>query len=903
MNNLFIRTVGQILLTGFLLFWQTSLYAQDTEQRISVKLKDATLKEFIKAIENTTDYSFIYGEEVEISKPITIESKEKTVEETLRLAFLYQPISFRISGKHILLQKIKPEPQTVRKVTISGHITDKSSSETLIGTNIFEKHRRQGTSSNSYGFYTLTLPVGEVEIGFSYLGYSTQIHRFYLERDTVLPIKLATDNQLEEVVVVSDRVETGLMATHAGALDIPMSQIRQTPSILGESDVMKTIQHLPGVQAGTEGSAGLYVRGGSPDQNLILLDGVPIYNVDHIFGFFSVFTPEAMKKVTLFKGSFPARFGGRLSSVIDVRTNDGDMKNYHGSFSLGLLSTKLNVEGPIVKDRTSFNVSLRRSYLDVLARPFMSDDTKFRYYFYDINAKVNHKFSEKSRLYLSLYHGKDYFDCNTKDNWGVEEDVQTKDDVGIEWGNLVVAARWNKVINNKLFSNTTVAYNQYKMNTDSKSHIKYRGQQEHYLTNYNSGIKDWSAQIDFDYTPVPRHHIKFGGSYIFHEFHPEVMTAKVSVQNEEVKEDSIYHAISNKRLHANEFSLYFEDNFDLTNRLRTNIGVHLSAFHVDGKSYFSAQPRLSARYQISNNMVIKASYSKMNQYINLLTSAPISMPTDLWVPVTKNIKPMRSHQYSLGAYYTGWSGWELSAEGYYKSMTNILEYKDATRYIGSSASWESKVEMGKGRSFGVEFMAQRTIGKSTGWIAYTWSKSDRKFEKGGINQGERFPFKYDRRHQIDIVFNHKFSDKVDIGASWYFATGGTTTIAREITGVIRPTPEGLGSIYTWFYKDLNSSSNPHIILENEYVEGRNNYRLPASHRLNVGINFHKKTKNGVRTWNFSVYNMYNAMNPTFVHRANEMVLNESTGEIKTIPILRKMTLLPFIPSVTYTYKF
>ncbi len=331
-------------------------------------------------------------------------------------------------------------------------------------------------------------------------------------------------------------------------------------------------------------------------------------------------------------------------------------------------------------------------------------------------------------------------------------------------------------------------------------------------------------------------------------------------------------------MNAHEVFLYAEDNFDITPRLRVNAGLHTSAFHVEDKTYFSLQPRLAARYQLNEDIVLKTSYSKMNQYINLLTSAPISMPTDLWVPVTKNIRPMRAHQYSIGGYYTGIKNWEFSVEGYYKDMRNVLEYKDASRFIGSSSSWEEKVEMGKGRSFGVEFMVQRTVGKTTGWLSYTLAKSDRKFQKGGISNGQRFPFKYDRRHTINLVVNHKFSDRVDIGATWFFASGAAATIPREVTSVI---------------------VDPEKTKPVDYVEHRNNYRLPPSHRLNIGINLHKKKKHGVRTWNFSIYNAYNAMNPTFTQR--EIKFDEETFE--EVPRLKKFTLLPLIPSVTYTYRF
>ena len=869
--------------------------AQTPDAPLTMNLRNASLQEFVKLIENSTGYSFIYGEEVKLNRKITLKVKQTPLRKILDEVFAREPVRYEFSGRYILLNKKKDLKPASRKFTISGYVTDGVSSETLIGANIVESRQHEGTTTNPYGFYSITLPEGETHLRFSYLGYEIRQHSFLLQRDTLLNIRLKDNNQLQEVVIVSDKVEAGMRATQMSANEIPMAQIKHTPTILGEADLMKTIQLMPGVQAGVEGSAGLYVRGGGPDQNLILLDGVPVYNVDHLFGFFSVFTPEAVKKVTLFKSSFPARFGGRLSSVIDVRTNDGDMKKYHGALSIGLLTSKFYLEGPLIRNRTSFNISARRSYLDLLTKPFMPDDEKFGYYFYDINAKINHKFSDRSRLFLSAYNGKDHFSTDYNDDY---ETTISRDGGKMNWGNTILSARWNYIFNNKLFSNTTLAYNNYLFNVSAYTLTQYNASAltstfNKYSSNYRSGIRDWSYQIDFDYNPNPNHHIKFGTGYLYHNFRPEVMTSRIADKQEnQAERDTTYNTGTSGRINAHEISLYAEDNYKINSRLRLNLGLHLSLFHVQKKSYFSLQPRLSARYQFTRNVVLKASYTQMSQYVHLLSSMPIAMPTDLWVPVTPKIKPMKSDQYSLGAYYTGVQGWEFSVEGYYKDMRHVLEYKEGVSFFGSSAGWENKVEMGKGRSMGIEFMVQKNIGKTTGWLAYTLSKSDRKFSKGGINNGERFPYKYDRRHNVNLTLNHKFSDRVDIGASWVFYTGGTSTIPEEKTAVVRPHNSGMGFFY--YPYDFHFTNSIHVE-EASYVEHRNNYRLPASHRLNVGINFNKKTKHGIRTWNISFYNLYNAMNPTFVYRGTSDDLDKT--------VIKKYTLLPLIPSFTYSYKF
>ncbi len=885
-----------IVLIGVALLITTQIYAQDAETRLSLTLRNATLKEFVRRIENSTGYTFIYSEEINIKHSINLKVKEKPLSEILDIVFKDETISYQFSGRYILLQKKKKTKNVSRKFTISGYVTDGTSSETLIGTNIFESHQNQGTTTNPYGFYSITLPEGETELRFSYLGYATETHQFMLSKDTLLNIRMQGNTLLQEVVIVSDKTETGTTATQMGSIEIPITQIKNTPSILGEADVMKAIQLMPGVQAGVDGSAGLYIRGGSPDQNLILLDGTPVYNVDHMFGFFSVFTPEAVKKVTLFKSSFPARFGGRLSSVIDVRTNDGDMQKYHGTFSIGLLTSKINLEGPIVKGKTSFNISARRSYADLIAKPFMPDGEEYGYYFYDINAKINHKFSDRSRIYLSIYNGKDHFAIH------YNEDTNSKDGSTMNWGNTIVSARWNYIFNNRLFSNTTVSYNNYLFDINSYNNNQYANSTgvsiiNRYSADYRSGINDWSYQIDFDYNPSPAHHIKWGTGYIHHRFRPEVMTSKISEETgDKADRDTTYHSIPNSRIYGHELSAYLEDNIKVNDRLRLNLGLHFSLFQVQKQRYFSLQPRVSARYQPGKDVTLKASYTQMSQYVHLLSSMPIAMPTDLWVPVTRKIKPMGSHQYSLGGYYTGIEGWEFSVEGYYKDMCNVLEYKEGVSFFGSSAGWENKVEMGKGRSAGIEFMAQKRLGRTTGWLSYTLSKSDRQFAKGSINNGERFPYKYDRRHNINLTISHKFSERIDIGASWVFYTGGTSTIPEEKTAVIRPgdgTNNGFGGGYGYYF---DSGIPSPTIGEASYVEHRNNYRLPASHRLNVGVNFNKRTKHGIRTWNISLYNAYNAMNPTFVYR--------TTGKNDpNKPVIKKYTILPFIPSFTYTYKF
>lgn len=450
-----------------------------------------------------------------------------------------------------------------------------------------------------------------------------------------------------------------------------------------------------------------------------------------------------------------------------------------------------------------------------------------------------------------------------------------------------------------MFCNTTLSYNNYEMSLNGEMEDTYMAGKQilnkyHYSSRFSSGIRDWSARMDFDYTPIPQHHIKFGAEYIYHTFRPGVSTSKIQdVDDGTVQQDTIYNTSSSREMHGQEISLYAEDNFNVSDDLSLNAGVRTALFHTQGKSYYSVQPRLSARYNLGQGLSAKASYTCMAQYVHLLSSTPLSMPTDLWVPITKDISPMYANQYSIGGYYAGLPGWEFSIEGYYKQMRHILEYQDGVSFFGTSTNWEEKVEVGEGRSFGLELMVQKTLGNTTGWLAYTLSKTDHRFKDGTINQGEWFPYKYDRRHSISLALNHKFSSRIDVGASWIFNSGGCITVPEKATIIIRP----------------DGSTE-----ETGYISHRNNYRLPASRRLNLGINFNKKTKHGMRTWNISVYNAYNAMNPNIVYSEYkngynaendfyESIYGQSTNKEKGKATIKKLTILPCIPSVTYTYKF
>jgi hypothetical protein len=610
----------------------------------------------------------------------------------------------------------------------------------------------------------------------------------------------------------------------------------------------------------------LYVRGGSPDQNLVLLDGVPVYNVSHLFGFFSVFNADAIKNVTLTKGGFPARYGGRLSSVLDISMKEGNAQEYHGEGSIGVIASKLTLEGPIWKNKTSFIVSGRRTYADLLARPFIkksnNGDQVGGYYFYDINAKVNHKFNDKHRLYLSTYSGKDVFYININEG-------DYKEDSGFDWGNLTSALRWNYLINNQLFANTTLTYSRYRFDLGSTSTETFNGEEESFGANYTSGIRDWAAKVDFDYMPAPNHYIRFGANAIHHTFSPGALQYQIDQGNS----FNIDTVIGTQDTRAWEYFAYIEDDLKIGENFSANVGFHLSAFSVNGKTYLSPQPRLGMRYLLPGGYALKGSYAMMSQYVHLLTNEGIGLPTDLWVPSTEDVTPQQSWQVALGAAKTFGTGYEVSLEGYYKEMKQLISYKEGASFL-SFNDWRDKVEQGEGESYGIEVFVQKKKGQTTGWLGYTLSWNNRHFEN--INSGEPYPFKYDRRHDVSIVLSHQFTEGIFVSGTWVYGTGNAITLNEARYLPSNPSNSGSG---------LNEGSEVGI------PSAKNNYRMRAYHRLDLGARFTKQKKRYQRTFSFGFYNTYSRKNPFFIY------YSQADEKFKQVSIF------PVIPYFSYGFKF
>lgn len=870
------------------------------EQKIKFSKKKEAIQFFLNEIEEKLNIQFLYdNSKINTEQKVTIENSEQTVRSFLKNKF-QKDIEIIIKGKSIIL-KNRAKNQSKKagaKATIKGYIKEKESDENLIGAHAFHVEGLSGTISNNYGFYSITLPVGKTTLNYSYVGYQNNTISFNLQKDTIINNSLGFD-LMDELIISSEKPIPVQETTEMGVMRLSSKQLKSRPAVGGEVDILKVIQLLPGVQSGREGSSALYVRGGGPDQNLILLDGVPIYNVSHLFGFMSVFNADAINNVKLIKGAFPARYGGRLSSVIDISMKEGNANEVKGEGSIGFVASKLTVEGPIKNGKTSFIISGRRTYIDILARPLLQTETvdidlarnKNRrtttengYYFYDLNAKINHRYSDKDRIYFSTYTGKDRgFKAqtstdkfNTSTNF-IDENYQETDN-RLTWGSTIALMRWNHVISPKTFSNLSISYSKYDFDSE---HEEYRESKKETDTTSSfqnfkvvSGIKDWSVQLDFDFYPNPNHYIRYGIKGVAHEFSPNIVA-----RLDENKKDTTYNR---EKVRPKEFSFYIEDDVKISRKMKTNIGIHVSGFKEKEVFYKSIQPRVSFRYLINKDLSLKGAYTRMTQFLHLLTNAGVGLPTDFWVPATDRVKPQKSNQYVLGIAYTHpTKDFEMTVESYYKTMDNLIEYKEGAQFLNLSENWQDKIESGIGTSYGVEFFIKKSFAKTNGWIGYTLSWADRTFEN--LNFGKTFPFRYDRRHDISLVINHQLSDKILLSANWVFGTGNSITLpVASFNGVnnniIKRTYNGYGL---------------------EQYNGRNSVKMRSYHRADASIRFHKKKKWGNREWVISIYNVYNRRNAFSITHTTEW--NEETQS--SFNKFKENTLFPIIPSISYRFKF
>ncbi|GAB4037164.1 TonB-dependent receptor [Spirosoma jeollabukense] len=793
----------------------------------------------------------------------------------------------------LLCHSLQAQTSAVR-FTVSGYVRETGSQEALIGVNVYLPGTTTGTTTNTYGFYSLTLPAQDsLRLAYSFVGYETVERTVSFRRNQTQNVALTPGRSLSEVQVkAGTMVEKVSESAQMSSIDVPIAQIKKIPAFLGEKDVLKVLQLMPGVQKGSEGQTGIYVRGGGPDQNLIVLDDAVVYNASHLFGFFSVFNGDAIKSVELIKGGFPARYGGRLSSVIDLNMKDGNREKLHGEGGIGLIASRLTLEGPLTKNKKgSFLVSGRRTYLDIIAAPIIDAQTQGQtqagYYFYDLNAKANYDFSPKDKIYLSAYFGRDRFYAH--------DNVQNTD-TGLRWGNATGTLRWNHLFNQKLFSNTSLIFSDYKfqISADEKGSVDNLT----YSLRYNSGIRDFSLKYDLDYYPTPTHSVRSGIQSTYHRFTPSAVVLQNASINQSIDNISNIDVI--------ESGIYAEDTWRPSSRWRINGGLRVSYFQQKDAGYVRPEPRISGAFTLKPDLSIKASYAMMNQYVHLLSNTGIGLPTDLWVPSTDRVKPQQSQQVAVGIakdFTTGGAfakGLTLTVEGYYKTMSNIINYKEGASFLlindptaANSLRWEDNVTAGRGWSYGAEFLLQKKVGRFSGWAGYTLSWTQWQFAE--LNGGQPYYPRYDRRHDISLVGIYELNKRITLSATWVYGTGNALTIPIGRYDTYRASNAlvygGTPGIVQNFFQNVRTSD--------DYGTQKNSFRAEAYHRFDFGIQFHKQKKHHERTWEVSFYNLYNRRNPFFY----QLESVTATSKVPAHTALFRYSVFPIVPAVSYNFKF
>lgn len=744
--------------------------------------------------------------------------------------------------------------------TISGYVYDASSSEAIIGAVISAPTLESGTVSNSYGFYSLTLPDEDsILLRVDFPGFQQKLviltERVEGSFNFVLDPK---ELELDEVLITDQKARENVDRATMGVIDLNIEEVELLPAIGGEVDLLKTLQLLPGVQSGTEASAGFYVRGGAADQNLILLDEAQVYNPFHLAGFLSVFNTAAIKNVNLYKGSFPAQYGGRLSSILDISTKDGNMQSYHVEGGIGLIASRIMVEGPIVKDKASFMISGRRSYLDLLIKPFLRFGRQQGYFLQDLNAKINYRLSDKDRIYLSGYTGQDQY----IDEYIIPDVDTTR--FGVGWGNKTASIRWNHLFNQKLFSNTSLIYNEYSSSQEQIRTATFSATQQ-------SQIKDWTAKVDFDYYPGPRHQVKFGAIYTYHDLTP---TEQIVVYR---LPDEVDSTISNvERRFINEGAIYLNDEILVNERISLNLGVRVPGFQGDDTSYFAIEPRATIRVGLTENSSIKAGYTQMNQFLNQVASSSINNPFDFWIPSSKTVLPQRANQVAIGYFQNLASDrYETSVELYYKTMTNQIDFKEGGDPF--SGNYEEQLVFGEGWAYGAEFYVKKRSGRLTGWLSYTLSWNWREFED--LNQGEPFFFRYDRRHDLSLAMVYRFNKRWSFSSVLIYGTGNAVTLPSST-----------------FVLPIDLFNNPGLNLD---YDQKNGFRMPDYTRLDLGLRYTKPGPKVNQGFHIDIFNALNRRNPFFLYLDTEYDTRANANRI----VGRQVSLLPMIPTLTYVFEF
>ena len=752
---------------------------------------------------------------------------------------------------------------------VQGYVTNGVTGEVLIGAHVYELRTGKGAVTNQYGFFRLLAAADTFRLQISHVGYE-QLIRELIPFNSVRTFELRPlVTRLDSVVVTADteQLEHRLLL---GKVTIAPEEVATLSALLGEADILKVFQLKPGISFGTEGTSGLHVRGGSPDQNLVIVDGAPIYNWSHVFGFVSSFNHDALNEADLYKGWFPARYGGRLSSVIDLTMREGNRREFEGGGTLGLLASRVTVEGPIRKNESSFIISARRTYLDLLVRPLNwigGTDFLIGYHFGDINAKANMILSSRDHAFISVYASQDSYYLRDGPK---EEQVRN----GVGWGNLVGTLRWNRVLMRKMFLNFALLHSRYRYSALDRYTVSAVNSgsrtNELYETRFRSGVSDWTAKADLEYSPSMRHGLRFGSSLSRKRYTPGVQRVRERAGVASVQDTLIE---TNREHVALEWHAYVEDTGRFKERIRINGGFHLSGFRARGARYASVEPRVSALIWISPAWAATGSYARAYQYVHLLTNSGVGPPTDLWVPSTRRVSPQRAWQLSAGvSRERTQDAIAASITGYYKAMNGVIEYLEGSSLVGLRRDWESQIAAGRGWSYGIETLIERKRRKLSGWIGYTLSWTWRRVP--GINQGRPYPYRYDRRHDISVALTRPLGHRT-VSVSWVFASGHAVSVP-----------------IAQYIEDGTLVS---------IIQGRNQQRMPAYHRLDLSL--HSPRRNGRNRLTISIYNLYNHRNAFYTYVRESSEFDPFAGYADEGRSFRKVTLFPVIPSVSYSFTF
>ena len=811
--------------------------------------------------------------------------KEKSLNQSLKTLFDGLDLDWSVKGQYVLLHKKKRHiMKHTNQQTLSGYVSEENG-ESLINATVLDATTGEGTTTNEYGFFSITLAQGHHSLRVSYVGYDDQAEDVHLDQDMQITVRMKQNTNLEEIVVRGD-LNSPLHTTQTGKKSLTHNDISTEFSLMSSPDVIKTLQSSSGVAEGIEGATGLFVHGGNADENLFLIDGSPLYEVNHSLGLFSSFNTDVIKNVDFYKSGFPARYGGRTSSVVDVRTKDGDMEHIHGMYSIGLMDGRFQIDGPIVKGKTSFNFGIRRSWIDLILKPMLAitnhnqgdDGEKFHidYSFHDINGKITHIFSNRSKAYLSVYSGIDNYTVKDEDGGSSNEISFTKNH--FNWGNLNIATNWNYLFSPKIFANFSIVYSHNRAVYDyidelSNKNDKVITDVDHEERHNHSTINDIGYRAEFDYRPNPRNHIRFGNQYTYHVFKPQTHSRLDYYGNVNERVDTI--DISGHNYHrAHEMSLYAEDEINMTERLSANIGFNYTLFCISGKAFQTIDPRIAVKYQLGARTSVKFSYTEMTQFVHKVANTYLDMPTDYWVPTTSRLHPMHSNQFAAGIYFQPSAQFMFSVEGFFKTTKHMLQYSNWMGFEPPANNWDKEVLDGKGKFYGIETDFCYSNSSLALNASYTLSWNKRKFND---YYDGWFYDKFDNRHKVNIILRYKAASKMSLYISWTLHSGNRITLPTQYINLpVLPGEEYGGTGY--FYEKPNTIS------------------MPLYHRLDIGMDFHHITKHGhERIWNFSFYNAYCHLNTMYAIVDKEF--NSEKYKIKTYGYM------PIIPSVSYMIKF